>query len=76
MTAPLTGPMRVALLRLPPPWEPPAARPKWTHRATMQRLLDLGLIEEVSLGSYRRTAAAEAALEAACLARLPSRQPA
>lgn len=64
MTAPLTGPMRVALHRLPPPWEPPQVRPKWTHRVTIERLLALGLIEEVEQGLYRRTAAGQTALDA------------
>jgi len=63
MTA-LTGPMRVALMRLPPPWEPPQPRPKWTHRITIERLLALGLIAEDSPGLYRRTGAGQAALDA------------
>jgi hypothetical protein len=60
----MTGPMRATLLRLPPPWETPQVRPKWTHRVTIERLLGLGLIEEVSPGLYRRTAAGQAALDA------------
>lgn len=68
----LTGPMRVALLRLPPPGTAPQARPKWTHRATLERLLGLGLIEEPSPGLYRRTEFGEAALETAGLAQHPA----
>jgi hypothetical protein len=68
MTAPLTGPMRVALHRLPSPGEAPQPRPKWTHRITIERLLALGLIEEVERGLYRRTAAGEAATRPVAIA--------
>lgn len=65
MTAPaLTGPMRLALRRLPAAGAAPAPRPRWTHRRTLERLLRLGLVEEPSPGLYRRTAAADAALAA------------
>jgi len=59
MTA-LTGPQMLALRRLPAPGEPPAERPRHTHRSTIDRLLDLGLIENVEPGLYRRTDSGEA----------------
>ena len=59
MTA-VTGPQLLALRRLPAPGEPPAERPRHTHRLTIERLLGLGLIEEVEPGLYRRTAAGDA----------------
>ena len=60
----MTAPMRATLLRLPPPWEPPQPRPKWTHRITIERLLALDLIKEVEPGLYCRTGLGEAALDA------------
>jgi len=59
MTA-LTGPQLLALRRLPPPGAPPAERPRHTHRLTIERLVGLGLIEEVEPGLYRRTDRGEA----------------
>jgi hypothetical protein len=47
---------------MPSSGEQPQARPRWTQRLTLERLLAAGLIEEPSPGLYRRTAAGDAAL--------------
>lgn len=62
MSAAITGPQRAALRRMPGSAEAPQARPRWTHRETITRLIAAGLAEEPSPGLYRRTAQGDAAL--------------
>jgi len=58
----MTKGMWAALQRFPAPAQEPAARPTWMRAGTINRLMSLGLLEEVSMGRWRRTPLGQEAL--------------
>lgn len=58
----MTKGMWAMLRHFPAPEQEPSARPTWARASTINRLMGLGLLEEVSMGRWRRTPLGQATL--------------